>query len=213
MRLDNLIARLMKTRLSRGLGTIFAFFVLAGCATPPGADTTSSASSAPLRTKTAQAGSFYGPQSFTSAPASDAVAGKGPSLADAKPLTGDGSGASDFHQTGRASWYGRGFHGRRTANGECYDMHALTAAHRTLPLGSYVRVTNPATLTSVVVRINDRGPYARGRVIDLSMAAASALHMHHAGTARVQIEGLTQQEARDARNEMLASNSGSSAEK
>ncbi|MFM0304394.1 septal ring lytic transglycosylase RlpA family protein [Paraburkholderia sediminicola] len=210
MRLDNLIACLMKTRLSRSLGTLFAFFVLAGCATPPGASSTSE-SGVPLSTKSAQAGSF-GPQSFGGAPASDAAA-KGSSLADARPLTDDGSGISDFHQTGRASWYGRGFHGRRTANGERFDMHALTAAHRTLPLGSYVRVTNPATSRSVVVRINDRGPYARGRIIDLSMAAAAALDMRHAGTARVQIEGLTQQEARAARNEMLASNSGSSAEK
>lgn len=210
MRLDNVIARLMKTRLSRGLGTLFAFFVLAGCATPPGAGNTSE-SGVPQSTKLTQAGSF-GPQAFGSAPASDATA-QGSSLADAKPLTDEGSGISDFHQTGRASWYGRGFHGRRTANGERYDMHALTAAHRTLPLGSYVRVTNPATSRSVVVRINDRGPYARGRVIDLSMAAASALNMRHAGTARVQIEGLTQQEARDARNEMLASNSDSTAQK
>ena len=210
MRLDNGIARLMKTRLSRGLGTLFAFFVLAGCATSPDAANTS-ASGAPLGTKNVQAGSF-GPQAFGSAPASDANA-KGPSLADAQPLTDDGSGMSDFHQTGRASWYGRGFHGRRTANGERYDMHALTAAHRTLPLGSYVRVTNPATSRSVVVRINDRGPYARGRVIDLSMAAATALDMRHTGTARVQIEGLTQQEARAARNEMLASNSDLSADK
>jgi rare lipoprotein A len=207
MRLDNLIARLMKTRLSRGLGTIFAFFVLAGCATPPGASTTTSDSSMPLSSKNAQTGSF-GPQAFGSAPASDAAA-KGSSLADAKPLTDDSSDISDFHQTGRASWYGRGFHGRRTANGERYDMHALTAAHRTLPLGSYVRVTNPATSRSVVVRINDRGPYARGRVIDLSMAAASALNMRHAGTAKVEIEGLTQQEARAARNEVVAMNSGS----
>jgi rare lipoprotein A len=210
MRLDNLIARLMKTRLSRGLGTLFAFFVLAGCATPPGASDTS-ANDVPRSTKTAQTGSF-GPQSYGSAPASEPTA-QGTPLADAKPLTDDGTDVSDFHQTGRASWYGRFFHGRRTANGERYDMHALTAAHRTLPLGSYVRVTNPATSRSVVVRINDRGPYARGRVIDLSMAAASALDMRHAGTARVQIEGLTQQEARDARNEMLASNSDSSAQK
>jgi rare lipoprotein A len=210
MRLDNLIARLMKTRLSRGLGTLFAFFVLAGCATPPGAGNTS-ASDVPLSTKTAQAGTF-GPQAFGSAPASDAAA-KGTPLADAKPLGDDGSDISDFQQTGRASWYGRGFHGRRTANGERYDMHALTAAHRTLPLGSYVRVTNPATSRSVVVRINDRGPYARGRVIDLSMAAANALDMRHAGTARVKIEGLTPQEARAEINETLASNSGSSAEK
>ncbi|NPT33848.1 septal ring lytic transglycosylase RlpA family protein [Paraburkholderia xenovorans] len=210
MRLDNVIARLMKTRLSRGLGTLFAFFVLAGCATPPGAGNTSE-SGVPQSTKNTQAGSF-GPQAFGSAPASD-VTTQGSALADAKPLTDEGSGVSDFHQTGRASWYGRGFHGRRTANGERYDMHALTAAHRTLPLGSYVRVTNPATSRSVVVRINDRGPYARGRVIDLSMAAAAVLDMRHAGTARVEIEGLTQQEARAARDEMLASNSDSSAEK
>ncbi|MGF6769492.1 rare lipoprotein A [Paraburkholderia sp. GAS199] len=210
MRLDIVILRLMKTRLSRGLGTLFAFFVLAGCATPPGATSTSD-SGAPLSTKNVQASSF-GPQSYGNAPASGAAA-KGTPLADAQPLTDDSSGVSDFHQTGRASWYGRGFHGRRTANGERYDMHALTAAHRTLPLGSYVRVTNPATSRSVVVRINDRGPYARGRVIDLSMAAANALEMRHAGTARVQIEGLTAQEARAARNEMLASNSGSTAEK
>ncbi|WP_408417932.1 septal ring lytic transglycosylase RlpA family protein [Paraburkholderia fungorum] len=200
----------MKTRLSRGLGTLFAFFVLAGCATPPGASNIS-ASDAPLSTKNVQAGSF-GPQAFGSAPASDAAAGSTP-LADAKPITDDGSGISDFEQTGRASWYGRGFHGRRTANGERYDMHAMTAAHRTLPLGSYVRVTNPATSRSVIVRINDRGPYARGRVIDLSMAAASALDMRHAGTARVKIEGLTPQEARAELNETLASNSGSSLEK
>ncbi|WP_372342055.1 septal ring lytic transglycosylase RlpA family protein [Paraburkholderia aspalathi] len=194
----------MKTRLSRGLGTLFAFFVLAGCATPPGASSTSD-SGAPLSTKNAQAGSF-GPQAFGSAPASGAAA-QGSSLADAQPLTDDNSGVSDFHQIGRASWYGRGFHGRRTANGERFDMHALTAAHRTLPLGSYVRVTNPATSRSVVVRINDRGPYARGRIIDLSMAAAAALDMRHAGTARVQIEGLTRQEARAEMNETLASNS------
>jgi len=206
MRLDNLIARLMKTRVTRSLGTLFAFFVLAGCATPPGASDTS-ANDVPHSTKNAQAATF-GPQSFDSAPASDAAV-QGTSLADAKPLTDDGADVSDFHQTGRASWYGRGFHGRRTANGERYDMHALTAAHRTLPLGSYVRVTNPATSLSVIVRINDRGPYARGRVIDLSMAAAAALQMRHMGTARVQIEGLTQQQARAEMNETLASNSDS----
>jgi rare lipoprotein A len=193
----------MKTRLTRGLGTLFAFFVLAGCATPPGA-TDTSANDVPRSTKSAQAGAF-GPQSFGSAPASSPAAQSTP-LANAQPLSDDGADVSDFHQSGRASWYGRGFHGRRTANGERYDMHALTAAHRTLPLGSYVRVTNPANSRSVIVRINDRGPYARGRVIDLSMAAAAELQMRHIGTARVQIEGLTQQEARAAMNETLASN-------
>jgi len=96
--------------------------------------------------------------------------------------------ASRFRQLGLASWYGRGFHGRKTANGEHYDMFAMTAAHRTLPLGSFVRVTSLATSRSVVVRINDRGPYARGRVIDLSYQAATALGMHRAGVTRVAIE-------------------------
>jgi rare lipoprotein A len=210
MRLDNVIARLMKTRLSRGLGSLFAFFVLAGCAMPPGPDNTA-ANGLPLSTKSAQEGAF-GPQSF-GAPAVPDVASTGPSLANAQPLIDDTPNVADFRETGRASWYGRGFHGRRTASGERYNMHALTAAHRTLPLGSYVRVTNPVTERSVVVRINDRGPYARGRVIDLSMAAANLLNMRNAGTARVQIEGLTAQEAKVEMNEMLASNSGSVAEK
>jgi rare lipoprotein A len=206
-RLDNVIARLMKTRLTRGLGTLFAFFVLAGCATPPGASDTS-ANDTPQSTKNMHLSSF-GPQSFGSAPASSPSAPASP-LADAQPLTDDGVDVADFHQIGRASWYGRFFHGRRTANGERFDMHAMTAAHRTLPLGSYVRVTNPANSRSVIVRINDRGPYARGRVIDLSMAAAAMLDMRHSGTARVKIEGLTQQEARAELDETLASNNDSS---
>src|SRR5206468_4880410 len=78
-------------------------------------------------------------------------------------------------QTGAASWYGPGFHGKRTANGERFNTHALTAAHKTLPFGTQLRVTNERTGRSAVVRINDRGPYARGRVIDLSKAAADAV--------------------------------------
>lgn len=91
-------------------------------------------------------------------------------------------------QTGLASWYGRAFHGRRTASGERFDMYALTAAHRTLPLGSRVRVTNLVSGQSVVVRINDRGPFVRGRVIDLSLAAAKVLDLPRTGTARVALE-------------------------
>jgi rare lipoprotein A len=128
------------------------------------------------------------------------------SLANAKPIT-SGPDVSDFEQQGRASWYGRGFHGRKTASGERYDMHALTAAHRTLPLASWVRVTNEANQKTVVVKINDRGPYARGRVIDLSYAAAAVLGMRGAGVGKVKIEGLSQQEARAAaRDQSLASN-------
>lgn len=92
--------------------------------------------------------------------------------------------------TVHASWYGPGFHGRRTANGERYDMHGLTAAHKTLPFGTKVRVTNVANGKSVVVRINDRGPFVRGRTIDLSRGAAQAVGMLGAGVAQVRLEVL-----------------------
>ena len=90
-------------------------------------------------------------------------------------------------QVGVASWYGRQFHGRRTANGERFDMNALTAAHPTLPLSTVVRVTNLDNGRSVAVRINDRGPFARGRIIDLSHAGARALGFEAQGTARVRV--------------------------
>jgi rare lipoprotein A len=84
-------------------------------------------------------------------------------------------------QTGAASWYGPGFHGKKTANGERFNTNALTAAHKTLPFGTHVRVKNERTGKSVVVRINDRGPYAHGRVIDLSKAAAAAVGISGVG--------------------------------
>ena len=93
-------------------------------------------------------------------------------------------------EVGLASWYGREFHGRPTASGERFDMHDLTAAHRTLPFGTRVKVTNLTNGQSVVVRINDRGPLKPGRVIDLSYAAAKQLDMIEAGTARVRLEVL-----------------------
>ena len=89
---------------------------------------------------------------------------------------------------GRASWYGEAFHGRLTANGELYDMAHLTAAHPTMPLPSYARVTNLANGSSVIVRVNDRGPYERDRVIDLSQKAAEMLDYQHTGTADVKVE-------------------------
>ena len=91
-------------------------------------------------------------------------------------------------QTGAASWYGPGFHGKKTANGERFNTHDLTAAHKTLPFGTKVRVTNEQTGQSVVVRINDRGPYAHGRVIDLSKAAAEAVGI--AGVGKVTLAAL-----------------------
>jgi rare lipoprotein A (peptidoglycan hydrolase) len=93
-----------------------------------------------------------------------------------------------FTQAGKGSWYGRWHNGRKTASGERFNMYQMTAAHPSLPLGTIVRVTNPATGKSVKVRINDRGPYYKGRVIDLSAAAARALGISKNGTARLQIE-------------------------
>jgi rare lipoprotein A len=91
---------------------------------------------------------------------------------------------------GNASWYGGKFHGRTTANGEQFDMNGLTAAHRSLPFGSKVRVTNQATNDSVVVRINDRGPFVGNRVIDLSRAAAKAVRLIGPGVAPVRLQVL-----------------------
>ena len=96
--------------------------------------------------------------------------------------------ASSGHaRQGTASWYGSRFHGKRTANGERYDMYSLTAAHKTLPLSSYVQVTNLKNNRSVIVRINDRGPYHSNRVMDLSYAAAKQLGIHSAGTGTISI--------------------------
>ncbi|NOZ08162.1 MAG: septal ring lytic transglycosylase RlpA family protein [FCB group bacterium] len=90
--------------------------------------------------------------------------------------------------TGIASYYGRDFHGKLTANGEVYDMYGLTAAHKTLPLNTIVRVTNLDNDKSLILRINDRGPYIEGRILDCSYGAAKKLGYLKAGTARVRIE-------------------------
>lgn len=93
----------------------------------------------------------------------------------------------DYDETGIASWYGPTFYGKRTANGEVYDGDLLTAAHKTLPMPVNVRVTNLENGKSIVVRVNDRGPYARGRIIDLSRRAAELLDVVRSGTARVRV--------------------------
>ncbi len=94
----------------------------------------------------------------------------------------------DYNAVGMASWYGRPFHGRKTASGQIYNMNALTAAHPTLPFGTQVRVTNLANHKSVVLTVNDRGPFAKGRIIDVSRRAAERLGFRGAGTARVRVE-------------------------
>lgn len=93
-----------------------------------------------------------------------------------------------FYERGVASWYGPGFHGNKTANGEEYDMHKLTAAHRTLPLGSIAVVRSVSTGREVTVRINDRGPFAKGRVLDLSHAGAEAIGMIGNGTDQIELK-------------------------
>lgn len=98
--------------------------------------------------------------------------------------------ARGYRATGTASWYGEKFHGHLTSNGEIYDMYAMSAAHKTLPLPTYVRVTNLANQRSVIVRVNDRGPFHGDRLIDLSYVAAYKLDMLRSGTAMVEIEAL-----------------------
>jgi rare lipoprotein A len=107
------------------------------------------------------------------------------------PMTAD----LPFDETGGASWYGRKFHGQPTSSGETYDLYGMTAAHKTLPIPSYVRVRNPANGREVVVRVNDRGPFVAGRVIDLSYTAAAKLGLL-AGVAPVQLHRLTFSEIR-----------------
>lgn len=99
--------------------------------------------------------------------------------------------AQGYRERGIASWYGKKFHGRLTSSGEPYDMYAMTAAHKTLPLPSYVRVRNLSNGRSIVVRVNDRGPFLHNRVIDLSYAAAARLGIVGTGTGMVEVEGIT----------------------
>ncbi|WP_283397319.1 septal ring lytic transglycosylase RlpA family protein [Wielerella bovis] len=114
--------------------------------------------------------------------------------------------AKNFSQTGYASWYGPGFHGRRTSSGEVFDMYAMTAAHKTLPIPSYVRVTNLSNGKKVVVRINDRGPFHGNRVLDLSKGAAAQLGFINQGYTNVKIEVL---KAGDSLNHAVATHSKS----
>lgn len=110
------------------------------------------------------------------------------------------SASTKLQQRGVASWYGRKFHGQKTANGETYDMYAMTAAHPTLPLPSYARVTHVRSGRSVIVRVNDRGPFLRGRVIDLSYAAAAKLGIIGQGSDVVEVEAITHADIRQGLN-------------
>ncbi|AHG62651.1 septal ring lytic transglycosylase RlpA family protein [Advenella mimigardefordensis] len=115
-----------------------------------------------------------------------------------KPMSIDET--TEFSQEGIASWYGPGFHGRKTANGETFNQNAMTAAHKRLPISSYVRVTRVSTGKSIVVRINDRGPFVGNRVIDLSYGAAKRLGIVGRGSDKVKIEPISKEAATSERN-------------
>jgi rare lipoprotein A len=117
--------------------------------------------------------------------------GKQPAAVAGKPAAAEGADEKwRVYETGIASWYGGRWHGRKTANGERYNQNSMTAAHKKLPFGTKVRVTNLKTGKSCVVRINNRGPYVRGRVIDLSVAAAKKIGSHSGGLSKVKLEVL-----------------------
>ncbi len=140
--------------------------------------------------------SFWGCRSTSTPPAGRAEPPPARAPGDPKPYRVNGvwyqpiPDAYGFKQRGTASWYGRKFHGRKTSNGETYDMYGISAAHKTLPFGTGVRVTNLRNGRKLEVRINDRGPFAKGRIIDLSYGAAKKLGVVGPGTAPVEIVAL-----------------------
>ena len=144
-------------------------------APPPPASSTGPPPSTPPSPKTTQPGQKPAPREAE--PDTDLAEPVLP--ADVKPIE---------TETGLASWYGPPYHNRRGSNGELYNMHAMTAAHRTFPLGSIVRVTNVKTGSSVLVRITDRGPFIPGRIVDLSLAAARKVDVWQPGVAQVKVE-------------------------
>lgn len=184
-------------RFLRQCAIIASALVLAACATPPGTDTDSTDTSTALSTKSAKP--------------KPARAGAGTAKADDRgnwnlfglqddnapsqsSIDGLRADMGTFEQRGMASWYGKGFHGRKTANGERFDMRAMTAAHPSLPLDSWVLVRNLRNNKVAVVRINDRGPYHGGRILDLSYAAAKRLSFVDHGATQVEIRRLSRTE-------------------
>jgi rare lipoprotein A len=112
-----------------------------------------------------------------------------------------------YNEKGIASWYGKPFHGRKTASGEVYNMYSITAAHKTLPLNTWVEVKNLKTKKTIIVRINDRGPFIDGRIIDLSQAAAKELGIYRAGVAPVSVVALPRERIQRLNEERARANS------
>lgn len=156
-------------RKCRWLGLALCLGLMAGCAPKPVYRSSGAAIRPPKPTPS------HPPQVIAPGPA-------------AHPVDPDKIDADSAYQVGVASYYGKKFHGRKTANGEVFNMYKLTAAHRVLPLGTLVKVTNLQNGRWVEVKVNDRGPFIEGRILDLSFAAALELEMVKQGTAKVMIE-------------------------
>lgn len=186
-------ARRLRRALSVIIPAAFAA-VLAGCAQQPVQQQEQGVRRNPNTTEYFPQGSRYGRASPRVVQDGRVVPRGGGRRLVGKPYTINGKRyfpremASGQSQTGVSSWYGDAFHGRKTANGEIYDMSAISAAHPTMPLPSYARVTNLKNGHSIVVRVNDRGPYHGGRVIDVSKRVADALDFRRFGTARVKVD-------------------------
>lgn len=199
-------------RLGGALWALAALLAVAGCSSPP------------VSKSTASAPGLSGPSSYKrphqdGAPWWDVDVSQIP---DATPMPHNGRykaspytvlgksyypmpDARKYRETGTASWYGTKFHGQATANGESYDLYGMTAAHKTLPLPSYVKVTNLDNGREVTLRVNDRGPFYSDRIIDLSFAAAKKLGFAESGTARVRVEGIDPHEWWAARGQPVPS--------
>jgi rare lipoprotein A len=160
------------SRFRLGIAALAATFLIAGCG---GKHQT--ASRTPQHNPPPQPGGAPVPT-----PGNPNPSGPPPAIEHQPPVAGQ------YVEEGVASWYGVPFNGRRTSNGEVYDMHTMTAAHRTLPFNTVVRVTNLSNGKQTQVRINDRGPFVANRIIDLSMAASEAINMIGTGTAQVRLE-------------------------
>ena len=172
----------------KGLLTVLACLALTACATQPPRKPAASSPPAPIAAKPPSTVSSPPPWGEAPTPT-----GRGGIYKVGNPYVINGvtyvpHEDPNYSETGIASWYGPQFHGERTANGEYFDMDLVSAAHRTLPMPSMVRVTNLENGKSMVVRLNDRGPYARGRIIDMSKKAAELLGFQAAGTAMVRVE-------------------------
>ncbi|RXZ44422.1 septal ring lytic transglycosylase RlpA family protein [Crenobacter cavernae] len=185
----------------RWLGLVLVSIVLVACSTVKPASASNQSSTKSPKKVVAKRGAYFqndGPADHIPANLDlvpDAVPRDEPLIKSAnRPYSALGmsftpvSDARPYRAAGRASWYGKQFHGRKTSSGERYDMFAMTAAHPTLPIPSYARVTNPRNGKSVVVRINDRGPFHKGRIMDLSYAAAHRLGYVGSGSTKVVVE-------------------------